>query len=53
MANICSCCGKKLLFLDVAYDLIEIDGEDYYRRGTGQHKKNALVNRKLAPSCAG
>lgn len=30
MANICSCCGKKLPFLDVGFDLIEIDGEDYY-----------------------
>ena len=24
-----------------------------YRRGAGQHKKNALVNRKPAPSCVG
>ena len=30
MANICGCCGKKLPFLDVGFDLIEIDGEDYY-----------------------
>ena len=30
MANICSCCGKKLPFLDVGFDLIEIEGEDYY-----------------------
>lgn len=30
MGNICGCCGKKLPFLDVGFDLIEIDGEDYY-----------------------
>ncbi|MBQ3512560.1 MAG: hypothetical protein IJA32_02000 [Lachnospiraceae bacterium] len=30
MANICSCCGKKLPFLDVGFDMIEIDREDYY-----------------------
>lgn len=30
MANICSCCGKKLPFLDVGFDLIEIDREDYF-----------------------
>ena len=29
MGNICGCCGKKLPFLDVGFDLIEIDGEDY------------------------
>jgi len=25
MANICGCCGKKLPFLDVGFDLIEIE----------------------------
>lgn len=30
MANICACCGKKIPFLDVGFDLIEIAGEDYY-----------------------
>lgn len=30
MANICSCCGEKIPYLDVAYDLIEIDGKDYF-----------------------
>lgn len=29
MAEICSCCGKKISFLDVGFDLIEIDKEDY------------------------
>lgn len=29
MAEICSCCGKKISFLDVDFDLIEIDKKDY------------------------
>lgn len=29
MADICSCCGKKILLLDVGFDVIEIDGEDF------------------------
>ncbi len=30
MANICGCCGKKLPFLDVGFDLVEIEEEGYY-----------------------
>ena len=30
MANICSCCGKKVPMLDVGFDLIEIDEKEYY-----------------------
>lgn len=29
MADICSCCGKKIPLLDVGFDVIEIDGEDF------------------------
>lgn len=29
MSDICSCCGKKILFLDVDSDYIEIDNESY------------------------
>ena len=29
MADVCSCCGKKIPFLDVDFDYIEIDKESY------------------------
>ena len=29
MADICACCGKKIPFLDVDYDYIEINKEEY------------------------
>lgn len=29
MADICSCCGKKIPFLDVGFDMFEIDQWDY------------------------
>ena len=29
MADVCSCCGKKVPFLDVDFDYIEIDNESY------------------------
>lgn len=29
MADVCSCCGKKISFLDVDFDYIEIDKESY------------------------
>lgn len=29
MAKVCSWCGEKLRFLDVGFDLIEIQGKDY------------------------
>ena len=30
MAKICKWCGNKIQFMDVGFDLIEIDNEDYY-----------------------
>lgn len=29
MAEICSCCGKKIPFLDVGFDMLDIEQEDY------------------------
>lgn len=29
MSDICTCCGKKIPFLDINYDLIEIDSREY------------------------
>ena len=29
MPDICTCCGKKIPFLDIDYDLIKIGNEDY------------------------
>lgn len=29
MMEICKCCGKRIPFLDVGFDLIEIDKEDF------------------------
>lgn len=30
MANVCACCGRKISFLDVDSDLVEIAGGNYY-----------------------
>lgn len=55
MANICSCCGKKLPFLDV-FDSIQIDGEDYYvcsacNGNFSEYKSGKLSFEKLTSNC--
>lgn len=41
MADICACCGKKIPFLDVDYDYIEIEKVEYRLCGKCQSKINA------------
>ena len=41
MADICSCCGEKILFLNVDFDYIEIDNESYRICGKCRSKINA------------
>lgn len=41
MADICTCCGKKIPFLDVDYDYIEIDKVEYRLCGKCRSKINA------------
>lgn len=41
MPDICSCCGKKLSFLDVDFDYIEIDNESYRICGKCRSKISA------------
>lgn len=41
MADVCSCCGKKIPFLDVDFDYIEIDNESYRICGKCRSKINA------------
>lgn len=41
MADVCSCCGKKIPFLDVDFDYIEIDKESYRICGKCRSKINA------------
>ncbi len=40
MADVCSCCGKKISFLDVDFDYIEIDNESYRICGKCRSKIN-------------
>ena len=44
MADICTCCGKKIPFLDVDYDYIEIDKVEYRLCGKCRSKINAYNN---------
>ena len=41
MADICSCCGNKISFLDVDFDYIEIDNESYRVCGKCRSKVSA------------
>ncbi len=41
MGDICSCCGKKIAFLDVEFDCIEIDNESFRICGKCKSKINA------------
>lgn len=41
MADVCSCCGKKIPFLDVDFDHIEIANESYSICGNCRNKINA------------
>lgn len=41
MSDVCTCCGKKILFLDVDFDYIEIDNETYRICGKCRSKINA------------
>lgn len=41
MADICNCCGKKIPFLDVDFDYIEIDNESYRICGKCRSKINS------------
>lgn len=41
MADVCSCCGKKIPFLDVDFDFVEIDNESYRICGKCRRKINA------------
>lgn len=44
MADICACCGKKIPFLDVDYDYIEIEKVEYRLCGKCRSKINAYNN---------
>lgn len=44
MADICVCCGKKIPFLDVDYDYIEIEKVEYRLCGKCRSKINAYYN---------
>ena len=47
MADICTCCGKKIPFLDVDYDYIEIDKVEYRLCGKCRSKINAYNNSNI------
>lgn len=48
MAYVCSCCGKKIPFLDVDYDCIQIDNEEYRLCGKCRSKINAYNNGNIS-----
>lgn len=48
MADICACCGKKIPFLDVDYDYIEVNKEEYRLCGKCRSKINAYNNGNIS-----
>lgn len=44
MADVCSCCGKKIPFLDVDFDYIEIGNESYKICGKCKSKIDAYIS---------
>lgn len=48
MADVCSCCGKKIPFLDVDFDYIEIDNETYRLCGKCRSKINSYNNGNIS-----
>lgn len=48
MADVCSCCGKKIPFLDVDYDYIQIDNEEYRLCGKCRSKINSYNNGNIS-----
>lgn len=48
MADICTCCGKKIPFMDIEYDYIEIDKVEYRLCGKCRSKINDYINEKVS-----
>lgn len=48
MADICACCGKKISFLDVDYDYIEVNKKEYRLCGKCRSKINAYNNGNIS-----
>ena len=44
MADICTCCGKKIPFLDIDYDLIKIGNEEYRLCAKCRSKINSYID---------
>lgn len=48
MADTCACCGKKIPFLDVDYDYIEVEKVEYRLCGKCRSKINAYSNGNIS-----
>lgn len=44
MTDICTCCGKKIPFLDIDYDLIKIGNEEYRLCAKCRSKINSYID---------
>ena len=53
MADICACCGKKIPFLDVDFDFVEIEKVDYRLCGKCRNKINAYNNGNISVCAEG
>jgi len=48
MADICTCCGKKIPFLDIDYDLIKIGNEEYRLCAKCRNKINSYIDGNIS-----
>ena len=48
MADICTCCGKKIPFLDIDYDMLNIDNKEYRLCSKCRGKINSYIEGNIS-----
>ncbi|MBU5473945.1 hypothetical protein [Roseburia sp. MSJ-14] len=48
MADICTCCGKKIPFLDIDYDMLNIDNQEYRLCAKCRGKINSYIEGNIS-----
>ncbi len=48
MADICTCCGKKIPFLDIDYDMLNVNNEEYRLCSKCRGKINSYIEGNIS-----
>lgn len=48
MADICTCCGKKIQFLDIDYDMLNVNNEEYRLCSKCRGKINSYIEGNIS-----